>query len=247
MYPLQGKTALVTGASQGIGRAIALAFAEAGADVAVSARTRSALEQVADRIRAAGRRALVVTADLTIAADIARIADETLARFGRIDVLVNNAGIIPPFVDLVDADPDVLRRVIDVNLVAPALLAKAVLPAMIGARSGKIINISSIGGRKGGKGRAAYRAAKAGLINLTESLAAELKAHGIDVNCICPGGVDTEGVRQAFGPERIATGPQLMLPEEIAAVALFLASPASSAITGTAIDAFGMTNPVFRS
>jgi NAD(P)-dependent dehydrogenase (short-subunit alcohol dehydrogenase family) len=136
--------------------------------------------------------------------------------------------------------------VIDVNLTAPALLMKAVLPNMIANRSGKIINISSIGGRQGGKGRSAYRATKAALINLTESVAAEVKAHGIDVNCICPGGVDTPGLREAFGARRLEQEPKVMRPEEIAALAVFLASDAGSSITGTAVNAFGWTNPVFR-
>jgi 3-oxoacyl-[acyl-carrier protein] reductase len=135
--------------------------------------------------------------------------------------------------------------VIEVNLVAPALLTRAVLPAMIRQKSGKVINIASIGGRQGGKGRSAYRAAKAGLINLTQSVAAEAKPHGIDVNCICPGGVETEGMREAFGA-RARPDNMLMKPEQIADVALFLASDASSSITGTSIDAFGMSNPAFR-
>ena len=117
---------------------------------------------------------------------------------------------------------------------------------MIEQRSGKIINISSIGGRKGGKGRSAYRATKAALISLTESVAAEVKPYGIDVNCICPGGVDTEGYREAFNSRGREDNPKLMLPEEIAALALFLASEQSSAITGAAIDAYGGTNPLFR-
>ncbi|MGH8677143.1 MAG: SDR family oxidoreductase, partial [Burkholderiales bacterium] len=113
-------------------------------------------------------------------------------------------------------------------------------------KSGKIINISSIGGRKGSAGRSAYRATKAALISLTESVAAEARPHGIDVNCICPGGVDTEGYREAFGSRGREQDPSLMRPEEIAEIAVFLASDASSAITGTAIDAFGATNPIFR-
>ena len=114
------------------------------------------------------------------------------------------------------------------------------------AVSGKIVNISSIGGRKGARGRSAYRAAKAGLINLTESVAAEVKTQGIDVNCICPGGVDTEGFREAFKNRGRADIPSLMLPEEIAELVLFLASDQSTAVTGTAIDAFGTTNPLFE-
>ena len=144
-----------------------------------------------------------------------------------------------------DFDPALWREVIDVNLIGPALLTKAVLPTMVERKSGSIINISSIGGRRGSAGRTAYRATKAALISLTESVAAEAKPHGINVNCICPGGVDTEGLREAF-PGREAE-PSLMRPEEIAEVALFLASDASSAITGTAIDAYGASNPLFRS
>jgi NAD(P)-dependent dehydrogenase (short-subunit alcohol dehydrogenase family) len=111
------------------------------------------------------------------------------------------------------------------------------------ARRGKIINIASIGGRRGAKNRSAYRASKAALINLTESIAAEERAHGIDVNCICPGAVDTEGFRAANG--EAAVDDKVMGPSQIADVALFLASPRSAAITGTAIDAFGPSNPLF--
>jgi 3-oxoacyl-[acyl-carrier protein] reductase len=117
---------------------------------------------------------------------------------------------------------------------------------MIEHRTGKIINISSIGGRKGARGRSAYRATKAGLISLTESVAAEVKAYGIDVNCICPGGVDTEGFREAFNSRGRADQPKLMQPEEIAELGMFLASDHSTAITGAAIDAFGSTNPLFE-
>ena len=187
----------------------------------------------------------MVTADLAVESDIQRIVDESLDRFGRIDILVNNAAIIHPVIDLVDFEPELWRDVIDVNLTAVALLTKRVLPVMIENQSGKIINISSIGGRKGGKGRSAYRVSKAGLISLTESVAAEVKQYGIDVNCICPGGVDTEGYRDVFGVSRVEK-PSLMLPEEIAALAVFLSTPASSAITGASIDAFGGTNPLFR-
>jgi 3-oxoacyl-[acyl-carrier protein] reductase len=182
---------------------------------------------------------------LAIEADIQRIAGDALARFGRVDILVNNAAIIHPRIDLVDFEAELWRQVIDVNLTGAALLTKAVLPGMIKNRSGKIINISSIGGRKGGKGRSAYRVTKAGLISLTESVAAEVKQYGIDVNCICPGGVDTEGYREAFGSKGRAENPRLMRPEEIAELAVFLATEASSAITGAAIDAFGGTNPLF--
>jgi NAD(P)-dependent dehydrogenase (short-subunit alcohol dehydrogenase family) len=246
MPSLKDKIAIVTGASKGIGKATALRFAQAGADVVVSARTTAALEQLAGQIRQTGAQALVVTADMADEADVKRIADEALKRFGRIDILVNNAAIIHAPIDLVDFDPKLWREVLEVNLTSVALLSKAVLANMIANRSGRIINIASIGGRRGAKGRSAYRVTKAGLISLTESVAAEVKAHGIDVNCICPGGVDTEGFREAFGSRGRAENPKLMAPEEIAEVALFLASDASSAITGSAIDAFGGTHPIFN-
>ncbi len=245
MKALERRIAIVTGSSRGIGKAIAVAFAAAGANVVVTARSRADLEAVAAQIRAAGQECHAVTADLADAADIQRIADEAVRRFGRIDLLVNNAGIIHAVVDLVDFDPKLWREVMDVNLTAPALLMQAVLPNMIANRSGKIINISSIGGRQGAKGRSAYRATKAALINLTESVAAEVKTHGIDVNCICPGVVDTPGFRGTFGAQRLEQHG-VMRPEEIAALALFLASDAGSSVTGTAINATGSSNRLFR-
>lgn len=245
MKNLENRIAIITGASQGIGKAIALAFGRAGANVVATARTTRAITSIVDELKQIGVAGLAVTADLGVEADIQRIANEALSHFGRIDILVNNAAMIHPPIDLVDFDAALWRQVIDVNLTSAALLTKAVLPNMIEHRTGKIINISSIGGRKGGKGRSAYRVTKAGLISLTESVAAEVKQYGIDVNCICPGGVDTEGFRAAFGNRGREENPQLMLPEEIAAVALFLASDNSSALTGAAIDAFGETNPLF--
>ena len=125
------------------------------------------------------------------------------------------------------------------------MITQDVLKGMIDQKFGKIINIASIGGRKGARGRTAYRATKAALVSLTESVAAEVKEHGIDVNCICPGGVDTKGYREAFGNRGREDNPRLMVPQDIADVAVFLASDDSSAITGSAIDAFGETNPLF--
>ena len=245
MKTLRNKTAIVTGASRGIGNAIALALGRAGARIVVTARTTEALEALVTRLMEMSSKALSVTADLNAEADIQRIIDDSLSRFGHVDILVNNAGIIHPRIDLVDFDFQLWRQVIDVNLISAALLMKAVLPSMIARRSGKIINISSIGGRRGAKGRTAYRVSKAGLISLTESVASEVKPYGIDVNCICPAGVDTEGYREAFGSKGKAQNPNLMLPDEIAKLVVFLASDESSAITGTAIDAFGGENPLF--
>ncbi len=245
MGSLKNRIVIVTGASRGIGRSTALAFAVEGANIVATARSADAIDGLAAEIGAGGAQALAVAADVSLEADISRIVKSTVERFGQIDVLVNNAAVIHPIVNLVDFEPDDWRRVLDVNLTAPALLTKAALPGMIQRRSGKIINISSMGGRKGARGRGAYRAAKAGLISLTESVAAEVKEYGIDVNCICPGGVDTEGFREAFNNRGRENNPRLMRPEEIADLAVFLASDRSSAVTGTAIDAFGGSNPLF--
>ena len=246
MKKLENKTAIVTGASRGIGYAIARALGREGARIVATARTKESLEALVAHLDQMGTEAISVTADIGLEADIQRIVDVSVSRFGGIDILVNNAAIIHPRIDLVDFDVQMWRKVIDVNLTGAALLTKAVLPGMIAKKSGKIINISSIGGRKGAKSRSAYRVSKAGLISLTESVAAEVKPHGIDVNCICPAGVDTEGYREAFGSKGKVENPKLMLPDEIAALTVFLASDESSAITGTAIDAFGGGNPLFE-
>jgi len=245
MGKLKGQTAIVTGASRGIGKAIAVMFASEGANVVVTARTEHAIDDLAGRIVQSEGSALAVTADLSIDSDLQRIADETLANYGRIDILVNNAGIIHPRINLVDFDFELWRNVVAVNLEAVALLTALCLPSMMQRNYGKVINISSIGGRKGSKGRSAYRATKAALISLTESVAAETKPYGIDVNCICPGGVDTEGYREAFRMRGKIDDPSLMAPEEIAKLAVYLASDDSSSVTGTAIDAFGGSNPLF--
>jgi len=245
MEKLKGQTAIVTGASRGIGKAIAVMFASEGANVVVTARTEYAIDDLAGRIVQSGRSALAVTADLSIDSDLQRIADETLVKYGRIDILVNNAGIIHPRINLVDFDFELWRKVVAVNLEAVALLTALCLPSMMERNYGKVINISSIGGRKGSKGRSAYRATKAALISLTESVAAETKPYGIDVNCICPGGVDTEGYREAFRMRGKIDDPSLMAPEEIAKLAVYLASDDSSSVTGAAIDAFGGSNPLF--
>ena len=240
-----GKVALVTGGSKGIGRECAYAFALEGANVAVTGRTVSELKATADQVREIGAEALVCQSDFTDRAQVAGVVPAVLAKFGRIDILVNNAAIIHPRIDLVDLGDDTWYDVIEVNLNAAAMLTKAAMPTMIEQGSGNIINISSIGGRSGARGRSAYRVTKSALISLTQSLAAELHEHGINVNAICPGGTDTEGYREAFNNRGREDHPNLMLPSEIANLAVFLASEKSSAVTGTAIDAFGGNNPLF--
>jgi NAD(P)-dependent dehydrogenase (short-subunit alcohol dehydrogenase family) len=245
MTSLTGKTALVTGASKGIGKAIALAFGEAGANVVATARTASEIDDVTNSIEASGSKALGVIADLGVESDITNLANAATQEFGGVDILVNNAAIIHGRIPVTEFDPDLWRDVLNVNLTGAFLITQKLLPGMIERGHGKIVNISSIGGRKGGAGRSAYRVTKSGLISFTESLAAEVFEHGINVNAICPGGTDTEGFRAAFSTTGRDENPKLMDPAEIAEVALFLASDASSAVTGTAIDSFGASNPLF--
>ena len=240
---LDEKVAIVTGGGRGIGRAIALSFAREGAKVVVCARTASEIDGMAGEIRKMGGSAQAVRADVSQEQDVADLVSQTLEHFHGVDILVNNAAVNLPDRRIVDLTLDEWNNVLAVNLTGAFLCAKAVLPQMMSQRSGKIINISSIGGRRGAAARGACRASKAGLINLTETLAAEAREHGIAVNCICPGAVDTDMMRLigCGAPRQTMT-----LPEEIAAVALFLASADSSAITGATIDAFGDSNPLFR-
>lgn len=235
------RVAIVTGGGRGIGKAIAQGFAREGARVVVTARTADEIADVAHEIVLAGGEAIGMVCDVSDEANVQQMVDETISQWGRIDILVNNAATNLPNIDVVDMEPDAWRRVVDVNLTGPFLCARAALPKMIEQGSGSIVNISSIGGRHGSKGRGPYRAAKAGLINLTETLAAENFPHGVRVNCVCPGGVETEMLRLI----EASLDRQLMTPDEMANVVLYLASDDSSAVTGTSIDAFGPTHPLF--
>jgi 3-oxoacyl-[acyl-carrier protein] reductase len=239
---LSGQVAIVTGAGRGIGRATALALARRGVVVVLVSRTRPEIESVASEAEAVGATALPVVADLGQEDEVAGMVDQALQACGRLDILVNNAGIAMPDRPVVDTSLADWERILRINLTGPFLCAKAVLPTMMRQRSGKIINVASIGGRMGIAGIAAYGAAKAGLLHFTASLAAEVKRFGIDVNAVCPSGTDT---RMLHETGRATGRTNLIRPEEIANVILFLVSPESSAITGTAIDAFGMSNPLF--
>ena len=163
----------------------------------------------------------------------------------KVNILINNAAIIHERINLLDFDMKEWQEVINVNLVSAAKLTKLILPFMITKIYGKIVNISSIGGRKGAAGRTAYRITKAGLISFTESLAAEVKDKGIDVNCVCTGQVLTEGYIEAFGEDSVKN-KNIIEPNEIADVCRFLVSDQSSSVTGAIIDAFGSSNPLFN-
>jgi len=241
---LEGRVAIVTGAGRGIGRAIALAFAREGARVAVVARSPGEIEEVVGEIQKLNQAAVAIQADVSKEEDVARMVSQAVKEFNTVDILVNNAGINLPFRAVVDLSLKEWEQILAVNLTGTFLVTKAVLPIMMQKKCGKIIIMSSIGGRRGAAGRSPYRASKAGLINFTESVAAEVKKHGIQVNAICPGSVDTRMQKEIKVGRDPA--PELIHPDEIAQVALFLASTNSSSISGAVIDSFGSTPLVVK-
>jgi NAD(P)-dependent dehydrogenase (short-subunit alcohol dehydrogenase family) len=241
-FRLDGRRALITGGGQGLGRAISQALAEAGADVALASRNRSACETAAGEIGAStGRRALAFAADVARAADVDRLMKQAQEGLGPVDILVNNAGvnIRGAAEDLSEADWD---TVIDVNLKAPFLCSRALLPGMRARGFGRVINLGSILGAVALPGRAPYASAKAGVVNLTRVLALECAASGVTVNAICPGPFATEMNRQLLNDpekykafvEKIPMGRWGEL-HEIMGAAVFLASDAASFVTGSAL------------
>ncbi len=240
---LDNKTAIVTGARKGIGRAIALALAKEGANVVVSDISQEDCQKVVTEIEGLGRKGLALKCNVTSRAEVEDMVRRTVAEFGKVDILVNNAGIISfkPFLELTDEDWD---NTLNVNLKGQFICARAVAKEMAKNKWGRIINIASIS--SGGCGIAFpliahYTASKGGVVALTEALAVELTPQGINVNAICPGAIDTDmvkAVKEGGQLEqillRIPKG-RLGQPEDIANLAVFLASDESDYITGAAI------------
>jgi 3-oxoacyl-[acyl-carrier protein] reductase len=243
MSQLTNQIAVVTGAGRGIGRAIALKFAAEGADIAVVSRTQQNSEKVAAEISALGRRAWAYAVDVADAAAVNAAAEKILADAGKVDLLVNNAGVTRDglLMRMADADWD---TVLNTNLKGAFLVTKAFSRAMIKARAGRIINISSVIGLIGNAGQCNYAASKAGLIGFTQSCARELASRGITVNAIAPGFIETDmtaELNEAVRAEILKKIPlgKLGQADDIAAAALYLAAPSGRYVTGQILTVDG--------
>jgi 2-hydroxycyclohexanecarboxyl-CoA dehydrogenase len=248
---MKDKVAIVTGAGQGIGRAIALELAGEGAKVCVADLNVETAKKTAAEIKAMGREAIDVKVDITDLAQCEKMVKETVAAFGCVDVLVNNAGWdkIEPFMS---SEPPTWDKVIAINLRGPINCFKAVLPAMIERKYGRIVSIASDAGRVGSSGEAVYSGAKGGVIAFSKTVAREVSRSGITVNCVAPGPTDTplfaaamggneglvEGLKKAIPLRRLAQ------PEDIAAAVAFFASDKASYITGQVLSVSGGLNMV---
>lgn len=245
---LKNKVAVVTGGGQGIGRVIALTLARAGADVALAARSREPLEATRAEIEALGREALVVPTDVRREKSVQALAEQTLAHFGHIDILINNAGITGPTALLWEVSPAEWEETFAVNVNGPYLCCRAFLPSMIERRAGSIIFISSMTGKRPLVGRTTYAAGKLALVGMARTLAWETGPYGIRVNVISPGAVEGERVERVIREQARVEGISLeesrrhftsnsplgrmVPPQNIADAVLFLASDSAASITG---------------
>ena len=234
-FSLQGKAALVTGAGKNLGKVIALALAEAGADVAVSSRTLSEIQDTAEKIREKGKKALAIPLDVTDFLQVESVVRQIVSEFGRIDILVNNAAV-RSYKPLLEMTENEWRGVVDTNLTGAFLCCKAVGPFMVRQGSGRIINISSTAGIRGVVNRTAYCASKGGLVLLTRALAVEWAPYNILVNAVAPGLLAVRHSKEIL--EKWSEGIPLGRPaelNEIAPLVVYLASDASTYTTGEVI------------
>ncbi len=241
-FSLEGKKAIVTGASRGIGQSIAVALAKAGADVAICSRTLADLEPVADQIRAAGREALPIACHVGKSENIKPFLEQVYAKFGFVDILVNNAATNPIFGPILNAEEWAFDKIMAVNLKGPFLLSLEVGKKMLKEKKGSIINISSVAGITPGLGLGVYSVSKSGMIMLTKVMAHEWGSAGVRVNAVCPGVIKTKfssaiWSSDVFLKEVVKGTPlgRIGEPDDVAGTCVFLASDAASFITGQAI------------
>jgi NAD(P)-dependent dehydrogenase (short-subunit alcohol dehydrogenase family) len=251
---LEGQVAVVTGGSKGIGRRIALTFADAGADVAIAARGADDLDRTAKQIEAAGRRALAVPTDVSDAAQIQRLIDTAVEAFGTIDILVNNAGAAP-FLSTIDAiRPEGFEKYFRIDFMSAFYATRAVAPVLLAKRSGCVLNVASVAAFIANPGLSYYGAAKAAMVNLTRTVALEWAPSGVRVNALAPGWVETDlnaggRANPEWNRHVLASIPlgRWGRPEDVAHAALFLCSSGASWITGTVLVVDGgqtVSNPL---
>ncbi|MCC6319284.1 MAG: SDR family oxidoreductase [Gemmatimonadaceae bacterium] len=238
-YDLSDQTALVTGGTRGIGRAIAAALARSGARVVVSSRKAAAVESTVAELREEGSNVEGIPANVGRLDEVYSLAEACLSRFARVDILVNNAAANPVFGGVEDTTPEAYAKIMDVNLRAPFELARRLMPAMKANGRGAIVNISSIGGLTPERGLGMYSVSKAALISLTQVMAREWGTHGIRANAICPGFIQTDFSQVLWSDDTVMENiigkqpiSRLGTPEDVAEMAVFLASPAASFCTG---------------
>jgi NAD(P)-dependent dehydrogenase (short-subunit alcohol dehydrogenase family) len=238
---LRGKVAIVTGSGRGLGKAMAIALADAGADLVVTARTVGEIEETAQQIQNIGRETLAVQADVTDPGQVDRLVRATIERFGKVNILVNNAGVAI-VKHLTDLSLEEWRRTVDTNLTSLYLCCRAVGPHMIAQRQGKVINISSVDGAAGKATLVAYCAAKGGVILFTKALAVEWAKFNIQVNAIGPGAFYTERMAVVFDDEKLGPIRRKKIPvgregrpDELGPLVVYLASSASDFMTGETV------------
>jgi 3-oxoacyl-[acyl-carrier protein] reductase len=239
-----GRVAVVTGGARGIGKAVVTRLAVEGASVVIADILRQTAEAAAKELEAAGRTVMPMPVDVTDPASVVELVRAALARFGRLDILINNAGIMGDVVPIRDMPDAEWHRVLGINLHGVFNCSKAVIPVMTAQRYGRIVSLSSVAGKEGNARMAAYSVSKAGVIALTKSLAKELVLDGVTVNCVTPALTNTDMIKE-YRPEQLA----LLLskvpmnrvadPAEIAAVICFLASEEASFVTGAVYDVSG--------
>ena len=245
-FSLEGKVAIITGSSKGIGKAIAKGFAENGAQVVISSRSQEACDEVVKEFVSEGLKAIGIACHIGKPAQRENLVTQTIAAFGRIDILVNNAAINPFFGPVEEIDPSIFDKIMEVNVKAPWSLSNLVLPHLKTNKKGSIINIASVEGLKPNMGLGLYGVSKAALIMLTKSQASEWGKYGIRTNAICPGLIKTKFSQALWSNEQLMKQVEHHLPLrraaepiEMAGLAVYLASDASSYTTGAILNADG--------